>query len=383
MNVLFLSAWYPNRHDSMAGLFVQKHAEALSLYADVKVLYVHADKDIKHFEIIIQTHNSITEYLVYYPTKYKFVGGKVGKLLNYLIAYKKGLKSIENELWKPDIIQANVFTRTALVAYFFGLKYHIPFVVIEHWTRYFREKTFTNFVHKFASVWVAKKASAVLPVTHHLQKWMEHHGMKNSNYQVINNVCEDIYFEKTGKPNNRTVRILNVTCFNDDHKNISGILRTVKELSKDRQDFEMILVGDGDDFERMKMYAQELEVYPEYVKFTGLLTGFELVEQYKQCDFTLLFSNFENIPVVISESLACGKPVISTNVGGINEHINSSNGMLIEAGDEKGLLNAIGYMIDNYRQYDTEAITAEAERKYSYENVGKKLFSIYSEILNK
>ena len=383
MNVLFLSAWYPNRHDSMAGLFVQKHAEALSLYADVKVLYVHADKDIKHFEIIIQTHNSITEYLVYYPTKYKFISGKVGKLLNYLIAYKKGLKRIENDLWKPDIIQANVFTRTALVAYFFGLKYHIPFVVIEHWTRYFREKTFTNFVHKFASVWVAKKASAVLPVTHHLQKWMEHHGMKNSNYQVINNVCEDIYFEKTGKPNNRTVRILNVTCFNDDHKNISGILRTVKELSKDRQDFEMILVGDGDDFERMKMYAQELEVYPEYVKFTGLLTGFELVEQYKQCDFTLLFSNFENIPVVISESLACGKPVISTNVGGINEHIDISNGILIEAGDEKGLLNALDSMIDNYIQYDSEAISAEAVLRYSYENVGKKLFSIYSEILNK
>jgi hypothetical protein len=51
MNVLFLSAWYPNRHDSMAGLFVQKHAEAVSMYADVKVLYVHADKDVKHFEI--------------------------------------------------------------------------------------------------------------------------------------------------------------------------------------------------------------------------------------------------------------------------------------------------------------------------------------------
>ena len=383
MNVLFMSAWYPNRQDSMAGLFVQKHAEAVSLYADVKVLYVHADKDIKHFEIIIQTHNSITEYLVYYPTKYKFISGKVGKLLNYLIAYKKGLKSIENELWKPDIIQANVFTRTALVAYFFGLMYHIPYVVIEHWTRYFREKTFSNFLHKFASVWVAKKASAVLPVTHHLQKWMEHHGMKNSNYQVINNVCEDIFFEKTEKPDNQITRILNVTCFNDEHKNISGILRVVKELSKKRQDFEVILVGDGEDFERMKMYAQELEVYPTFVNFTGLLTGSELVEKYQLCDFTLLFSNFENIPVVISESLACGKPVISTSVGGINEHINSTNGILIEAGDEKGLLNAIDYMIDNYRQYDTEAIIAEAVTKYSYENVGKKLFSIYSEILNK
>ena len=84
MNVLFMSAWYPNRQDSMAGLFVQKHAEAVSLYADVKVLYVHADKEIKDFQIIKQAHNSITEYLVYYPTKYKFIGGKAGKLLNYL-----------------------------------------------------------------------------------------------------------------------------------------------------------------------------------------------------------------------------------------------------------------------------------------------------------
>ena len=120
--------------------------------------------------------------------------------------------------------------------------------------------------------------------------------MKNSNYQVINNVCEDIFFEKTGKHHNQKARILNVTCFNDEHKNISGILRVVKELSKKRHDFEVVLVGDGEDFERMKMYAQELEVYPTFVNFTGLLTGSELVEQYQQCDFTLLFSNFEIKP---------------------------------------------------------------------------------------
>ena len=153
-------------------------------------------------------------------------------------------------------------------------------------------------------------------------------------------------------------------------------------LAQTFADFELILVGDGEDFDSMKAYARTLKIDSELVHFKGMLIDKELVEQYQQCDFTLLFSNFENIPVVISESLACGKPVISTNVGGINEHINCSNGILIEAGDEKGLLYAIDYMIDNYRQYDTEAIITEAERKYSYENVGKKLFSIYSEVLN-
>ena len=41
--VLFLSAWYPNRYDAMAGLFVRKHAEAVGQYADVCVLYLHLD----------------------------------------------------------------------------------------------------------------------------------------------------------------------------------------------------------------------------------------------------------------------------------------------------------------------------------------------------
>ncbi len=197
MNVLFLSAWYPNRYDNMAGLFVRKHAEAVSLYANVKVLYVHADKNINKFEIVKKTDNRITEYFVYFPTKNKFIWGKTGKTINYFSAYQKGLGLIKKDKWKPDIIQANVFTRTALISYLLGLKYQAPYVVIEHWTRYFREKTFINFLHKLVSIWVAKKESAVLPVTNHLQISMELHGMKNSNYQVINNVCEDIFFNKT------------------------------------------------------------------------------------------------------------------------------------------------------------------------------------------
>ena len=40
MKVLFLSAWYPTERDAMAGLFVQKHAEAVAQQGhDVRVLY--------------------------------------------------------------------------------------------------------------------------------------------------------------------------------------------------------------------------------------------------------------------------------------------------------------------------------------------------------
>jgi glycosyltransferase involved in cell wall biosynthesis len=94
-----------------------------------------------------------------------------------------------------------------------------------------------------------------------------------------------------------------------------------------------------------------------------------------------LFSNYENIPVVISESLVCGKPVISTDVGGINEHIDKSNGILIEKEDEDALYESIIYMMEHYQEYDSEEIKMKAEKLYSYERVGKELFNIYKSIV--
>ena len=169
--------------------------------------------------------------------------------------------------------------------------------------------------------------------------------MYNKNYRVINNVVDNKFFEKLEiTTTTERIKILNVTCFNDKQKNISGILKVINKLYKKRTDFEITLVGDGIDFQEMIEFAREMEIDPGVIKFTGLLEGSELVNVYKQCDFTILFSNYENIPVVISESLACGKPVISTNVGGIAEHIDESNGILISRGDESGLFNSIDYM---------------------------------------
>jgi len=43
INVLFVSSWYPTRDKPTAGNFVQKHAEAVALYASVDVLHVAFD----------------------------------------------------------------------------------------------------------------------------------------------------------------------------------------------------------------------------------------------------------------------------------------------------------------------------------------------------
>ena len=381
IKVLFISQWYPNRNDPMFGLFVQKHAEAVSLYANVATLYVHPETSISKPDVQITSEKGFQEIRVYYPSSGNSLISKLNKQINYLKAYKLGFKTLHESWGFPDIIQASIFTRTALIAAFYKLKYKKPYAVIEHWTRYFRENTFRNGLHRRLSALAAKQADAIMPVTKHLQTCMEKLGMKNYNYKIINNVVDDIFFEQLAKPSGNKIRILNITCFDDAQKNLSGLLNVIEKLYIKRQDFELVLVGEGIDFDFIKTLSQHKKLENSVVKFTGMLMGENLVRAYQESDFTVLFSNYENIPVVISESFACGLPVISTNVGGIAEHIDNSKGLLIGIGDENALYEALDYMLDHYKQYDKNQLVEMARDKYSYPSVGNELMSIYKNIL--
>jgi glycosyltransferase involved in cell wall biosynthesis len=121
----------------------------------------------------------------------------------------------------------------------------------------------------------------------------------------------------------------------------------------------------------------------DFVIFHGQKSGKELVKHFNEADFFVLFSNFETQGLVLIESFACGKPVVSTCVGGIPAIVNKDIGVLIDRNDEQALENAINYMLDHHQDYDSAAI-----RRYAVENFGKDavremLFKIYSQILNK
>jgi len=60
LKILFLPRWYPHRYDTMTGLFIQRQAEAVSIYCYVAVLYVHADEQAANrYEIDFADENGI------------------------------------------------------------------------------------------------------------------------------------------------------------------------------------------------------------------------------------------------------------------------------------------------------------------------------------
>jgi glycosyltransferase involved in cell wall biosynthesis len=60
----------------------------------------------------------------------------------------------------------------------------------------------------------------------------------------------------------------------------------------------------------------------DHVLFAGPVARSELPRWYNAADVVLLTSHFEGSPRVVVEALACGTPVVTTNVGDVAEHLN-------------------------------------------------------------
>lgn len=385
--ILFLPRWYPNRYDPMPGLFIRRHAISVSGMFDVAVLYVHrnSEKQERKFEIDRNNGFGISEWSIYFRANACKVNG-IASLINsfrFFRAHIIGFRLVRKEFGSPDLIHVNVLTRLGFVALFYKKLKKVPYVITEHWTRYLPGmNNFRGWWRKRITKVVVKQASAVMPVTLNLQHAMERHGLLNQHYTVIPNVVDTSLFTPDySKKGKSAASILHVSCFDDRQKNISGILRVLKKLSGKRQDWHFLFVGEGIDFEKLVQYAGSLDFEDGLIEFAGLKENKELASIMQQADFQVMFSRYENLPVVIPESFACGVPFISSDVGGIAEHIHPGLGILVPSENEESLIRAIEYLLDHREEYSKEVIRQYAEDHFSREVIGRQIAAVYNSIL--
>ena len=93
-------------------------------------------------------------------------------------------------------------------------------------------------------------------------------------------------------------------------------------------------IGDGGTKDILQEKAKGLLDKKENIQysFKGYLESNEVFEFYKNhyMDYFILLSDTEGLPVSIMEAMAFGIPVIASNVGGVGEIVNCSNGYLVE-----------------------------------------------------
>ncbi len=386
LKILFITGWYPHRNDPMLGLFVKRHAEAVSLYVNVFVLYVIADENCKKItESDFSLENNIHTVRIYYK---KFNSGFtfLNSFINgfrYLKGTIQGYKLIKLQNGQPDIIHVNILTRAGLLAIYLKIVKKIPYIITEHWSRYLSiNNTYKGLIRNLATRLIVKNASTIITVTDILKNAMIENGLTHPNYIVIPNVVDVNVFTPSETKQNKIKIVSHISCFEDQSKNISGILNVIKRLSEIRQDFVCRMIGDGMDIDMLEKYAEKLGLKNKFVFFEGLKENNELIDLLRQSNFLIMFSNYETFQVPLIEAFACGIPVLTTNAGGIPNIMKDETGIMVSPGNEKELFEKFNFMLDNFQNYNPSKLRDYAVNTFSYQIVGKQFFEIYQKVLS-
>lgn len=154
-------------------------------------------------------------------------------------------------------------------------------------------------------------------------------------------------------------------------KNHLMLLNAIKLLSFTNQNIKLLIIGEGEEFNKITAIINKLEI-KDFVDMLGLQKNPYKFINRSNC--LVLNSNFEGLPNVILEGLACKKPIISTDCKSgpreiLYDEFNSIKnkiieieiadyGILVPVGDSQQLFLAMKKMIENKSMYDTFCKTA-------------------------
>ncbi|GAB3010795.1 hypothetical protein GCM10027051_10980 [Niabella terrae] len=357
------------------GDFIQRHAQAASLYHQVHVIKVTPDAQASGVSIEQRTdphYPRLQEQRVYYPWN----KGRIGQLVSFYRWWKLYQHAIREYIrvnGRPDLVHVHIPFKAGLIALWLRKRYRLPFVVTEHWGGY-NTVVAGNYTTKgFLFKWITRQTFAKAVGFHTVSQYLGEQVNRyigQRNYTVIPNVVDTSLFQ----PENRSTdgsskcRLLHISN-GAAVKNLPGIIAAFQLL--DPEQFSLTVVGLQEaDNRRLS------EAHPE-ITFTGIQPYRQVAATLQHCDILLLFSHMENSPCVIGEAFCCGKPVIAPNVGGIPELGDAANSILIAPGDIVALKEAIETMKATYTKFDSSLMAAQAAARFSYETIGLSLDQWY------
>ncbi len=348
------------------------------------LIHVYSSKTTHKVVLHEQSTNGFQELLIEYPKvesnipfwsqfkKFKAIKNCINKAL-------KQLNSIEFDLIHYHVMVPMVFLRKHIQQ-----QLNKPYLITEHSTRFVNPEYSYSLIETKYIRDALKNASLLTTVSEDLLA-----GINNieqaSKTTIIPNVVDTNQFNyKIPENNNDQVKtILHVSDLKDNHKNISGLINVVTRLARSRNDFRLIIVGGGSDRKQLEELASKSGFLNEQIFFKGELEGTALLNEFKNCTFLSLFSNYETFGVVLIEALACGKPVVASAHACIKEFVTEKQGFLVEPKNEDELLKAFNKMLDYDLEeiFPPETLSSYVKDRYSLESVGKQLNDCYTSII--
>ncbi len=305
-------------------------------------------------------HNSTADRLI-------FIEKKGGGYFNNLIIFLKFLPVYFS--FKPDFVFLPTWYRYSMplvLLYFFtgkNIKYVIGCHAADILGLHIGSSLKTNNFFKYLGKLALKHATGLFAISKYTAKELKKLGISKNKIKVFPNGVDSRIFRpqrvnkrgllsKYGIKNPDYKLLLTVAQLNI-RKGIDTGINLVYELKKDNIFVNYVVIGNGDDEQRLRNKISQFNL-SEQVYILTTVDDIELINFYNICDVFLLLSrhegdlNVEGFGISILEASACEKPVIVGNSGGIPDAVeNGKSGYLVDPYDLNGIKNKTVYLLNN------------------------------------
>ncbi len=259
-----------------------------------------------------------------------FLPPKVGMTMAPLmlaLGARGAVQRLLDEGFDFDVIDAHYYypdgVAAALLARWFGK----PFTVTARGTDLNLIPQFT--LPRRMMQWAASRAAASIGVSSALVGILRRWGLAEERLHVMRNGVDLQRFRPVPREQAREQLGLHggpiLLCVGNllTHKGQALLIEAMPLLLARHPQATLQLIGEGPDRQRLEHLAAQLGV-AQQVRFVGTVPNTELLNWYSAADVSLLASEREGWANVLLESMACGTPVIATDVGGSAEVIGGS-----------------------------------------------------------
>lgn len=164
-------------------------------------------------------------------------------------------------------------------------------------------------------------------------------------------------------------------------KGADVLLRAAAIYSKMPEQPLTLIAGEGDERPHLEALRDELQLHDDVI-FLGHQNAVQMVELYNAAEVTVLASRTDWFPLVVIESLACGTPVIASEVGGLSQLVTSNIGRLFSAGDYATLAaHVTDFIRSGFKATVQAACVQHVREKFSWDRTVDRIVAVYREVL--
>lgn len=299
------------------------------------------------------------------------------------LAYLKFLKPLKKAIqsFQPDVLHAHYATSYGLIG---ALSKFKPFV-ISAWGTDVMKFPQKNAINRFILKYNLKSANVICATSNTIKDYLTPITSKPVKVIPFGVNFSEFYKKEVNRQYAKPTFVFGCIKSLESIYNIDITIKAFAnlKLKYPEKPMKLMVVGQGSECENLKKLVSELNIQNE-VLFTGRIPFHEVPNYFNQIDVLINISNYESFGVSVIEAMACEKPVIATNTGGLKEIIeNNHYGSLVEVGNVEQTVTAMELYLLNpsLTEQVGKAAYEKVKQKYNWEDNLTEMIEIYKQLM--